>query len=189
MERSLAAQSRTLLRIADLANRKPTDFDITPDASQRAKIAMDLGILGIKKLRLSGHITPSSKRDWELSADLGATIAQACVVTLDPVTTRIDEKIMRIYSADFAFSDAAEVEMPEDDRVEPLPETVDLIEVLTEALSLSLPQFPRTEGAELEQTAYTEPGKTPMSDDEAKPFAGLGALRAALEKKDDPDAS
>jgi len=85
MERSLAAQSLTHLRFADLANRKPTTFEITPDAEQRNQIAAELAILGIKKLRFEGQISPAGKRDWDLSADLGATIVQACVVSLEPV--------------------------------------------------------------------------------------------------------
>ena len=187
MEPILAASSRTLLRIGDLANRKPTHFDMTPDAKLRGDIAVSLGILGIKKLRFAGQIAPAGKRDWELTADLGASVKQACVVTLDPVITRIDEKIQRIYLADFEDIEAAEHEMPDDDRVEPLPESIDLIAVLTEALSLALPAFPRSEGAELGQLTHTEPGKEPMSDEDAKPFAGLGALRDALAKKGDND--
>lgn len=189
MERSLTAQSRTHLRLSDLAKRKPTDFDITPDAALREQIAADLGILAIRKLRFAGQITPAGKRDWHLTGELGATIVQACVVSLDPVSTRIDESIERIYSADFVQTDAAEIEMPEDDRIEALPDSVDLIAVLTEALSLALPMFPRSDGAELGQIVHTEPGKAPMTDEDARPFAGLGALRAALDNKDDPDAS
>jgi uncharacterized metal-binding protein YceD (DUF177 family) len=189
MERSLAAQSRTQLRIADLASRKPTDFDITPDAALRDTIAKELGILGLKKLRFAGQIVPAGKRDWTLTAQMGATVVQACVVSLEPVTTRIDETVERIYTDDVPVIDAAEVEMPEDDRVEALPETIDLIDVMREALSLALPLFPRVEGAELGQVMHTEPGKTPMTDDEAKPFAGLGALRDQLAKKDDDAGS
>lgn len=185
----MAAQPRTTLRLSDLANRKPTTFEITPDAGSRAQIAADLGIVGIKKLRFAGQISPTGKRDWDLTADLGATVVQDCVVTLDPVTTRLDEQVHRIYAADFEISDAAEVEMPEDERVEPLPDAIDLMAVMSETLSLALPPFPRKDGASLDPVIHTEPGKEAMTDDDAKPFAGLGALRAALEKKDADDLS
>ncbi|MEO0904769.1 MAG: DUF177 domain-containing protein, partial [Pseudomonadota bacterium] len=75
------------------------------------------------------------------------------------------------------------VEMPDDDTVEALPETLDLAAVMTEALSLALPPYPRSEGADLSNAVFAEPGVTPMTDDDAKPFAGLGALRESLEKK------
>lgn len=189
MERSLADHTRTHLRLADLANRKPTHFDLTPDAGKRTAIAADVGVTSIKKLRLQGQITPAGKRDWTLTADLGATVVQDCVVTLAPVTTRIDEPIKRIYLADYTPPAGNEVEMTDDDTIDPLPESIDLFDLLSEALVLALPPFPRAPGAELGQTVHTEPGQAPMTDDDAKPFAGLGDLRDALQKNADDDAT
>lgn len=172
------------LRLADLATRKPTDFELVPTADERKAIAAELGILGIKKLRFAGALTPQGRQDWTLTADLGATVVQECVVTLEPVTTRIDAKLTRSYVADMPEIEAAEVEMPVEDTVEELPETLDLAQVMIEALALELPLYPRAEGAALPDAVFTEPGIAPMTDDEAKPFAGLGALRDRLEKKD-----
>ncbi|MFO8124956.1 YceD family protein [Yoonia sp.] len=172
------------LRLADLATRKPTDFELVPTPDERKAIAAELGILGIKKLRFAGALTPQGRQDWTLTADLGATVVQECVVTLEPVTTRIDAKLTRSYVADMPEIEAAEVEMPVEDTVEELPETLDLAQVMIEALALELPLYPRAEGAALPDAVFTEPGIAPMTDDEAKPFAGLGALRDRLEKKD-----
>jgi len=127
--------------------------------------------------------SPIGQKDWALTAKLGATVVQDCVVTLEPVTTRIDEDVHRQYIADFVVSDAAEVEMDEDDTIEELPSTLDLVAVMIEALSLALPAFPRAPDASLDDAQFTEPGQAPMTDEDAKPFAGLGALRDALEKK------
>lgn len=172
------------LRLADLATRKPTAFDLSPTADERKAIAAELGIVGIKKLRFTGALAPQGRHDWALTADLGATVVQECVVTLDPVTTRIDEELTRSYVADMPEIEASEVEMPVDDTVEALPETLDLAQVMIEALTLALPLYPRAKGADLSQAAFTEPGVAPMTDDDAKPFAGLGALRERLENKD-----
>ncbi len=172
------------LRLADLATRKPTAFDLSPTADERKAIAAELGIVGIKKLRFTGALAPQGRHDWSLTADLGATVVQECVVTLDPVTTRIDEELTRSYVADMPEIEASEVEMPVDDTVEALPETLDLAQVMIEALTLALPLYPRAKGADLSQAVFTEPGVAPMTDDDAKPFAGLGALRERLENKD-----
>ena len=81
--------------------------------------------------------------------------------------------------------DAAELEMSQDDTIDPLPEILDLAQVMIEALSLALPPYPRSKDAELGAIAVTAPGITPMTYDDAKPFAGLGALRESLEKKEE----
>lgn len=185
MEAELAQLPRSHLRLADLATRKPTEFTLVPTADERKAVAQALGIVGIKKLRFAGALVPMGQRDWALTAELGATVVQDCVVTLDPVTTRIDETIKRSYVSDLPEIEASEVEMLVDETVEDLPEALDLAQVMIEALSLALPVYPRAEGANLADTAFTEPGLTPMSDDDAKPFAGLGALRESLESKDE----
>ena len=172
------------MRLADLPNRKPTTFDLVPTAQERKAIAEELGIVGIKKLRFTGELAPQGRKDWTLTAELGATVVQDCVVTLDPVTTRIDEHLQRNYVAEMPQIDASEIEMPDDDTVEALPETLDLAQVMIEALALALPLYPRVAGADLTKAVFTEPGAAPMTDDDAKPFAGLAGLRESLEKKD-----
>jgi len=179
------ALPQDLRRLADLATAKPTAFEITPDAGERAAIAEALGIPHVRKLRFVGEIAPLGQTDWVLRGDLGATVVQDCVITLGPVTTRIDEKVARSYCADIPEITAAEVEMPDDDTVEPLPATLDLAEVMIEALSLALPAFPKATGADLGQAVFAGEEITPMTDDDAKPFAGLQSLRDQLKNKGD----
>lgn len=176
---------RHKLRLADLPARNPTTFEITPTADERAEIAATLDILSIRKLRFAGTLTPHGRHNWHLSADLGATVVQSCVVTLDPVTTRLDEEVTRTFLADLPEVEAGEIEMPEDDTVEALPETLDLAAVMTEALSLALPAYPRAAGVELGEAVYANTGVEPLRDEDTKPFAGLAGLRESLEKKDE----
>ena len=110
---------------------------------------------------------------------------QACVVSLDSVTTRLDEAIRRLYVADLPEVVGNEIEMPEDDSIEALTSEINLLDVAVEALALALPQFPRKQDAELGEAVFAEPGVTPMTDDEAKPFAKLGVLKDALKKESD----
>ena len=169
-----------VLRLADLTNRHATTFDLTPTPDQRDAIAAHLGIVGVRKLTFRGEIAPQGRGDWQLTATLGATVVQPCVATLDPVTTRLDEDVRRIYARDYQEPEGDEVEMPQDDAVEPLPQTIDLYEILREALSLALPPFPRAAGAEIGQVLAAAEGVAPMTDDDARPFAGLASLRDRL---------
>jgi len=174
------------VRFADLSGRKRTQFSLTPNAPERAAIARALDLLELRKFRFEGALIPLSKRDWRVEAKLGATVHQACVVTLDPVSTRIDEDVTRTFVAEFDVPDAEEFEITEDDTSDPLPDTLDLYDVALEALTLTLPAYPRKEGAETGtdgRAMFTEPGKEAMTDEDARPFAGLGALRDALANK------
>ncbi len=173
------------IRFADLPAGDTQTFVWEPDGEGRASVAADLGIPAIRKLRLAGALLPVGQRDWRLEAELGATVVQDCVVTFAPVTTRLDEPVLRTYLAEMPDLPAGdEIETPEDETLEPLPDAIDLRAVAMEALSLALPAYPRAEGVEAVDLNVTGPGKAPMTDDEAKPFAGLAALRDQLKGKD-----
>lgn len=163
-------------RTAELAGRRPTRFRLLPDAAARARIAADLGIEAIPALSFAGELRPSGRHDWLLEADLAATVVQPCIVTLAPVTTRIAERVTRRYLAEMPEPEGEEVEMPQDDSAEPLPERIDAGAVMCEALALALPLYPRAEGAELGAAGFAPPGAEPLGEEVTRPFAGLADL-------------
>jgi uncharacterized metal-binding protein YceD (DUF177 family) len=130
--------------------RSAVPFELRPDAGDRQALAAALGIDAVRKLRFAGTLEPEGARDWRLEAELGATVVQPCVVTLAPVTTRIDTSVVRRYLADWQEPEAEEAEMPDDDTTEALPERLDLSAVMAEALALALPDYPRAPDAEME---------------------------------------
>jgi uncharacterized metal-binding protein YceD (DUF177 family) len=164
-------------RSGALSMRKPTRFDLTPDAAARKAIAADLGLLGVPMLRFKGEIRPAGSRDFLLEAELHALVEQPCAITLAPVRTELRETVLRRYLSDWTEPSGDEVEMPEDDTAEAIPEVIDAGHVALEALTLALPLFPRAPGAELGEIAATPPGAAPLRDGDLKPFAGLAALR------------
>lgn len=171
----------TALRVADLPQNADTPFSLRPDAATLRQIAEELGLTSLKKLAFEGKLTALGKNDWQLDARLGATVVQPCVVTLEPVTTRIDADINRLFIKDYSEPDEPEAEMPEDDRSEPLTPWIDPAAVMVEALALEVPEYPRSGDAALGQVVYTKPGQAPMTDEDARPFAGLADLRRNLE--------
>ena len=168
------------LRVADLPARKPARFALRPGAEALPLVAELIGAETVRKLSFAGELRPEGKRDYVLEADLGATVVQPCVVTLAPVTTRIEEHVVRRYLAEMPEPEDDEVEMPEDDSAEPLPDVIDPGAVMLEALALALPLYPRAPEAELGEARFAEPGVAPLTDDELKPFAGLAGLRDKL---------
>lgn len=164
---------RHVIRLAESGHREAIPFALEPGAPGREAVAAALGIPGVRKLRFAGRLLPEGRRDWRLDARLGATVVQDCVVTLEPVTTRIEEEVLRRYVADLPDPGPGESEMPEDDTLEELPAALDLGEVMVEALALALPPYPRAQGVELGETVVTEPGAQALTEETRKPFAGL----------------
>lgn len=176
-----------VIRQHHLAARRVIDFMIAPDAAERAGIAAALGLEALRKFRFVGRLTPLGQRDWELVADLGATVVQSCVVTLDPVRTRIDERVERRFLACMPEPSGDEVEMPEDENAEALGDAIDIGLVAVEALVLALPAFPRADAAALGDAGVLRaapPGLEPLDDTPQRPFAKLAELRDRLDDKE-----
>jgi len=178
------APSRHAIRVSDLDASNSKAFEITPSSAELTQIQATLDLLGLRKVRLAGKLVPLGKRDWSLSAKLGATVVQPCVATLEPVTTRVETDVTRQFLSDFEDPDTPEAEMPDDDTSEPLGIYIDPAAVLVEALSLALPLYPRAEGADETPYVHTKPGEKPMQDEDARPFAALAELMAKKEGDD-----
>ncbi|KPQ08497.1 MAG: putative metal-binding protein [Rhodobacteraceae bacterium HLUCCA12] len=172
------ATARTLpFRVADLPTRRAQPFHLRPDAAARAEIARDLGLTGLRKLDFRGTITAEGRRDWRLEGRLGATVVQPCVITADPVTTRIDTDVLRRFLKRMPEPEGAEVEMPEDDTIEPLGTAIDPGAVMIEALAIALPDYPRAPDAELGQADFPPPGAASDAPERPNPFAVLAKLK------------
>ena len=176
-----------VFRVAAIAGRSATHVRFTPDPAARKAISAALGLLDLPHMQFDGEIRPSGKRDLVLSGTLTALAIQPCSVSLEPVRTRINETVVRQYLADFQIADGEEVEIPEDDSLEPLGETIDAAQVAIEALALALPLYPRAPGVDLGDVTVAAPGISPMSDADLKPFAGLAKLIDKSQSPDDAD--
>lgn len=171
-----------VLVVGDLPKNRARKFRLEPSNAQLKKLAEDLQILGLKKLLFEGQVQFNDQGDLILDAELGVSATQECVVTLEPVKTRIDTTVVRRFCPDHgAVEDDRQMLEDEDENIDPLGETVDLGEILLESIALNLPDFPRVEGAALEQSTFAEDGVTPLKDEDTKPFAGLAALKDKLE--------
>ncbi len=163
-------------KVAAIAGRTSTHVRLRPSGPERAAIAAALGLLDLPAFTFEGDIRPAGKRDLVLEGQLQARVVQPCSVSLEPVTTQIDDKVRRSYLSDYVEPEADEVEIPEDDTIEPLPEVIDAAAVAIEALALALPLYPRAPGVELGEAVFTEPGLAPLREGDLKPFAALAGL-------------
>ncbi len=179
----LAAASLPL-RVTDLPTRRPQPFHLRPEADERARIAQEMGISAVRKLDFRGTLQAEGKHDWRLEGRLGATVVQPCVITAEPVSTRIDIDVVRRFLRNMPQPDATEVEMPEDDTLEPLGAVIDPGTVMIEALTIALPDYPRAPGATLDAEEFAPPGAATIDDARPNPFAVLAKLKKTKDSEE-----
>jgi uncharacterized metal-binding protein YceD (DUF177 family) len=176
-ESSFNPEFARVVEVADLPERSDFPFDLAPSPEEARALARLMGSQAVRKVRFSGVLRPQHG-GWVLEGRLGATVVQTCVVTLDPVTTRLDLDIRRVFLP-AARPEGGEVAIEpfDDDEAEVLGDRIDVGLVAIEAMALALPPYPRREGAELGPSSFTAPGREPLQDADVRPFSALAALR------------
>ncbi|MDX2157965.1 MAG: DUF177 domain-containing protein [Hyphomicrobiaceae bacterium] len=150
-------------------------------SDERAGLAAALEILGIESLTLKARLRPRAGGRFMLEADLQADVTQACVVTLDPVATRVEGRLEIDFRPADTIEEQAEEELTgsalDEPDVEPIENgVIDLGRIVYEELASRLDPYPRAPGAELERTE-AGPGA-----DAAHPFARLAVLKRPVEE-------
>ncbi len=170
------------IKVSDLPPGAKRRFELVFTAEMLDAAKQTLGLLDLGKVRITGEIKPEGRKNWILQADVGATVTQACVVTLDPMKIRVDAPVRRKYLVDWQepVGDTV-VEMDTDDESEPLGDVIDLEQIALEVVALGMPDYPRSDNATLVKTDFAAPGIIPMTDEDAKPFASLAALKEKLD--------
>ena len=151
--------------------------DLVADEATRAAVAAVAGAKALPRLQASFDLTRQGL-GLKLQGEVVATVAQTCVVTLEPMTSDVREAI------DLFFVPAEAEPLPEldpmPDAIDPdAPEgpellingTVDLGAVATEFLLLGIDPYPRKPGAQF------APPEGPGEDPAANPFAVLAKLK------------
>ena len=177
----------SLVRFSEINQAKTFKFHLPLSKEQILTLMSRIDLLSLKKVSLTGHLSPLDKDKWTLKAELKATVKQKCVVTLKPVQTIVNETVNRTFSpleaqksSDLLDDGVSQVFF--DDTLQEFNDTIDLLEVIFEELTLLLPLYPKFDGAKLDSYIITEPGKKPLSEKNLKPFAQLSELKDKLGK-------
>lgn len=175
------------MTLATLSREAETAFAFALKAEDCTTAARFMRIRAIEEARFEGVIKPWQKTGWELSGRLSAITVQDCVVTLAPVTQYIEEDVTRRFLPETEMEAASEISIDADqdeDGPEPIGAEIDLAAVMLESLALALDPYPRADGAALETSVFAAPGVKPMTDEDARPFAKLAALKSKLTGED-----
>jgi uncharacterized metal-binding protein YceD (DUF177 family) len=120
-------------------------YGVAADAGERAGLARRFGLLALDRLEARIELRRVAGGLIRLDAALAADVVQECVVTLDPVPSRIDEQFTLLFGA--TADDAAALD-PDADIVEPMADgRIDVGEAVAQQLSLALDPYPRAPGA------------------------------------------
>jgi hypothetical protein len=150
--------------------------DAGPD--ELSAIARALDLIALTGLRAQYAIQPVSGGRYRLSGRLHAEVTQACVVTLEPVDSTLEETFEATFWPREAMPVPESGELAIDDAPEPEPIISGQIavgRVVFESLAAALEPYPRTPGAVLDW-------QPPLPADAnatrgASPFAVLANLK------------
>ena len=147
-------------------------FELVADESTRAAVAKEIGLRALSRLAATFDVTRRGRGGLHVVGRVSASIAQNCVVTLDPLESEVVEEI------DVAFVPRAEADAGKTIHFEPdsrdPPEQlengfVDLGAIAIEFLTLGIDFYPRKPDVVFEPQ--------PAGDPAAHPFAALSALK------------
>lgn len=141
--------------------------EITASPAERAALAERFGLASLDSLDARVRLRRVAGGFIRLTAEFSAAVVQSCIISLEPVPSRVNETFTLLYGA---VEEEGDVALDgEADIVEPLQDgTIDLGEAVAQQLSLALDPYPRAPGAAEAQEA-AEPEQN-LSD---SPFAEL----------------
>ena len=161
------------------------DMTLSPNASERAALARENGLLAVHELEAKLRVARSGADGLEVAGRLHARIRQTCVVTLEEFDAVIDEPVRMRFAPQGQSAPktrpsdekATFVEL-DDEAPDPLiGGVVDLGAVASEFLTLGLDPYPRRPGASFEAPAQPGGGDSPFSalSQQAKGRSGDGS--------------
>ncbi|WP_309086114.1 DUF177 domain-containing protein [Chelativorans sp.] len=157
---------------------KGVTVSIDADQQQRMELAKAHGLLSVERFAAELAIRPWKKDGVQVSGRVEADITQACVVTLDPLTARIEEQVSAVFVPEgsrlariAADSDEIVIQAEGDDLPEVFEgDSIDVGALAEEFFALAIDPYPRKEGSALE---------FPVEGGEEQ---GSGPLHEALKK-------
>ncbi|MFQ6017401.1 MAG: DUF177 domain-containing protein [Kiloniellaceae bacterium] len=152
--------------------------EIAASAEERAGLAKRFGLLALDRLTASLRLRRCGGRGLvRVSGRFAAEVTQACVVSLEPVKSYLEESFSQLYTfAPLETADHADfIDLEAEDPPEPAgPGGIELGEAVAQQLALALDPYPRAPGAKL---AGGSSGGAQEGPERHSPFAVLRGLK------------
>ena len=164
-----------IVNVRDL-HQDGANYDISASETDCAKLAARFGLVTIGGLNAKLRLARRAQGAVRLNGKITAQVTQTCVATLDTVREDIEVDIDIVFRPNFDDLALDDPEIDNELDFEPLiGDTLDIGEIVSEEMALSLTPYPRAAAA---------PMIGPDSDDvdagsrSERPFAALAALNA-----------
>lgn len=147
-------------------------------SAELARVSRALGLVSCSRLTADYTIKPALDGRYRLHGSYRAEVSQACVVTLDPVDSVIEDSFDVTFWPAEQMPAAGSGAITLDDEPDPEPIRSGLIavgRVVFECLAAAIDPFPRARGAALEQHASAPPGADASKPE--GPFAVLANIK------------
>jgi hypothetical protein len=122
-------------------------FAIAATAAERAALARRFDLLALDRLEAEVRLSRLPGGCLRLTAQVSADVVQACVVTLEPVASRVEDEAMLSYGPPAAAEESARSGSA--DIIETLPAggRLDIGEAVAQQVSLALDPYPHAPAA------------------------------------------
>jgi Large ribosomal RNA subunit accumulation protein YceD len=138
-------------------------YPISAEAEERDALARRFDLLSLDRLEAEIHLQRLGGAIIRVSGRLIADVVQACVVSLEPVASTIEQEFAVLYGP--AQPGKSVVVDLETELVEPFEgDAIDIGEAVAQQLAMALDPYPRAPGASLEwsENGPNSPGKSPI---------------------------
>lgn len=161
----------------DQIGPQETEREIVANAAERAGLVERFGLLALDRLTATLSLKRGRGGLIQVSGRFEAEVTQACVVTLEPVRSRLSESFTIAFGGSSrAAGGALVIELEEEDPPEELIEgRIDLGETVAQQLAVALDPYPHAPSAD-EKPEASDEGEA-GAEKTASPFAALAQLR------------
>lgn len=166
-----------IIPIRRLERAKTHAFEYVPTNEDLREIAQLHDWKKLKIERFSGKLIPHDEA-WEFAGNIQGQATMRCVISDAPIHFPLDIKIHRFFVLnDVALPDELNWDLEFDLDREPMPQSLDLKEIMTEAIVLELPDYPKLPQYEGDTAWQLETDNgTEALEETHRPFAALKGL-------------
>ena len=166
-----AAPFSRIIKISELNLKKTNQYKVNLFKKEIISLEKFLDVKSIDSFNCIINFIPS-KNNWEINGKVSITCTLQCVISLEDLKFKLFIPIKRFLSSNLSGQSNKIINYENINlETDPLTENIDLGDVLSEEIYLSIPKYPKKKGVKLENILINE------EDTKLNPFKKLENLK------------